>query len=131
MVFTNTLSDVTLSGPYNGQKHAQKVAAQHTAGKSFAEAAEINNIYQGNGLICQQQMCLSLTGCDSELGCPGHPDWNKVIDFCGRSNLKGLSMDGSYWQLYPANSQEQALTATKEATGLPVLPTAYNVTGMY
>ncbi len=125
------MNDVTLSAPGSGPLPAFQAALRNSSGKTFAEAVDVNRIYEGNGLICQQHMCTSLTGCDSKLGCPEHPDWKKVLDFCGPVGTQGLSVDGSYWIRHAADSQQKMLTATKKAVGLPVLPNPYNVVGMY
>ncbi len=131
MVYINNLNDVTLSSPGSGPLPAFQSALNNSSGKTFQEAVTKNLIYQGNGLICQQKMCTSLTGCDTKLGCPDHPDWKKVVAFCGPVGTPGLSVDGSYWVRHPADAQQKMFTATKQATGLQVLPNPYNVVGMY
>lgn len=131
MVFINNANDLTLSPPSGGPMPAFRAAMNNTAGKTFEQAAAKNRIYQNNGLICQRRMCESLTGCDSAIDCPDHPDWQKVQEFCGPNSTGGMSMDGSYWVLQSADSRQQMLTATRASTGLQQLPTAYNVSGMY
>ena len=135
MVFTNALNDVTMAPANPGQMQAFQAAQAYSSGKTFAQAAAVNRIYQNNGLICQRMMCQSMTGCDSAVDCPNHPEWDKVVDFCGQIGTPSMSMDGSYWRLQPADSQQQLLSATKRATGLSQLPTPYNVgpfpLGMY
>ena len=127
MVYINNLYDVTMTPSLSLPKPVLQLAQR----QSFDQAAATNRIYQNNGRICQEKMCRSMTGCESELGCPQHPEWRKVLDFCGPIGTQGLSRDGSYWVLLPADSQQKLLAATKQATGMSVLPTPYNVIGMY
>ena len=131
MVYINNSFDVTLTAPGTGIMPALQSSAVNTAGKTFSQAQAINRVYAGNGLICQQNMCQSLTGCDSKLGCPEHPDWKKVQQFCGPIGTQQVAMDGAIWQLENSDTQQQLLSATQKSTGMAVLPTAYNVTGMY
>ena len=131
MVFINNPYDLTLTASNYGPAPALMASESRTSGKTFEQAMNINRIYQGNGLICQRRMCESLTGCSSAIDCPGHPDWQKVQDFCGPIQTGGISMDGSYWTLQNVDARQQALTATRSATGFSQLPTPYNVVGMY
>lgn len=131
MPFINNPNDVTMTAPGSGPAPAFLSASANSSGKTFEQAAAQNRIYYRNGLICQKAMCNSLTGCDSKFGCPGHPDWQKVLDFCGPIGTGGMAANGSYWVLEPTDSRQQMLTATKQATGLSRLPTPYNVIGMY
>lgn len=132
MVYINNAIDFTLTPPGTGSLPALRSAMRNMGGKTFEQAANVNRIYQGNGLVCQTQMCRSLTGCDSVItGCPGHPDWKKVIQFCGPNETPGMAYDGGQWVKIAANSEQHLLTATKKATGLTVLPNPYNVVGMY
>lgn len=132
MVYINNAIDFTLTPTNIGALPALRSAMRSAGGKTFEQAAEANKIYQGNGLICQTQMCQSLTGCGSVItGCPGHPDWSKVLQFCGPIQSPSISYDGAQWERIPANSQQQLLSATERSTGLSVLPTPYNVVGMY
>lgn len=132
MVYINNAIDVTLTPPGTGSLPALQSAMRNVGGKTFAQAVQENLIYQGTGLICQTQMCNSLTGCGSVItGCPGHPDWKKVVEFCGPIQTQSISYDGGQWVRVPADSHQQLLAATEKATGLAVLPTPYNVVGMY
>lgn len=133
MVFINTQFDMTLapSNPVSAEMYQQMLTARASGGHSFTEAANINRIYQNNGLVCQRRMCESMTGCSSALGCPGHPDWKRVVEFCGPIQTGGINMDGSFWTLQPSNARQQLLAATEQATGMSTLPTPYNVIGMY
>jgi len=132
MVFITNAADVTLTPPGHAELPSLLSAARSTGQKTFQQAANINRIYQGNGLICQTKMCQSLTGCHNLLtDCSSHPDWKQVLQFCGPVDTRGVAYDGAQWALQPADTHQQLLTATQQATGLPVLPTAYNVTGMY
>ena len=131
MVYINNPIDFTLTPPGAGPAPAFQSALNNSADMTFEQAATSNHIYKGNGLVCQQQMCNSLTGCDSKLGCPQHPDWKRVLEFCGPNNTGGISDDGAYWVLVPAESRQQLVTATQKRLGLPALPNPYNVTGMY
>jgi len=132
MVFINNAIDFTLTPSNKESTVALLSSAMNNGLYTFEQAANINRIYQGNGLICQTKMCKSLTGCDNKLAnCPGHPDWNKVLNFCGPIDTRGIAYDGAEWVLRDSDSRQSLLTATKQQTGLQVLPTPYNVTGMY
>jgi hypothetical protein len=131
MVFISNPFDVTLTAPSAGPALALQVAQQTNARMSFDQAAAVNNIYQNNGHICQRRMCEALTGCDRAMECPNHPEWQKVVQFCGPVGTPGLSMDGAWWNLQQADERQQLLSATQKTTGMNLLPTAYNVVGMY
>jgi hypothetical protein len=130
MVYINNPVDVTLA-PGGGVSIAALTAAYNaTGGKTFEQAAEINRIYKGNGLPCQKQMCKSITGCDTSGGCEDSPHWKKIQEFCGPAQ-KFAYMNGAYWVLENADSQQRLLQSTEKRLGLKQLPTPYNVTGMY
>ncbi len=131
MAFINNQYDVTMTAPGSGSAPALLSAAANSSGKTFEQAIEKNRIYQGNGLICQQAMCYSLTGCNSKFGCPGHPDWKKVVEFCGPIGTGGMAADGSYWVLEPADAGQKLLSYIQRTTGLKTLPNPYNTVGMY
>ena len=128
MVFISNPVDVTLTPAGASSLPAFQAAQRVNTRLSFDQAAAANNIYKNNGLICQRMMCQSMTGCDN---CSQHPDWDKVVGFCGPAGTPGLSMDGSWWTLQPADTHQQLLSATEKATGMSPLPTPYNVVGMY
>lgn len=131
MVFINNTYDVTLAPNTAGPIPALQSAMNNSTTKTFDQAMAANHIYQGNGLICQNKICQAMTGCDTVGGCPNHPDWKKVIDFCGPAGTAAKSMDGMYWTRVPADSEQKLLQATQQATGYTALPTPYNVSGMY
>lgn len=131
MVFINNQFDMTLTPVSQPHTNRQILTAGAGGGHSFEQAVNINRIYQNNGLICQKKMCESLTGCSSAVGCPNHPDWEKVVNFCGPIQTGGIAMDGSYWTLQSSNARQQLLHSTEKATGMKRLPTPYNVIGMY
>ena len=132
MVFTNLPNDVTLAPPStSGKTQALLSAARNISGMTFEQAASVNSIYQGNGLICQQRMCQSMNGCEDISACQQNADYNKVLQFCGAIGTSGRAIDGGWWKLEPADSQQMMLEASQKATDMRQLPTSYNTTGMY
>ena len=131
MQFINLPNDVTLAPANPGQSHALLSASQNVSNLSYQQAANVNAIYRGNGLICQRRMCNSMTGCEDVTACQQHADYDKVLKFCGPIGTPGVNMDGGWWRLEPANSRQLMTAAAEKATGMNPLPTSYNTTGMY
>jgi hypothetical protein len=132
MVFISNPYDVTLTPYTANDMPALRAAQQFNTRMTFDQAAVANHIYQNNGLICQKNMCQSLTGCDQAVGCPAKPeDWQKVLKFCGPIGTQTVTMNGATWQLQPVDERQRLLTSTRQSLGIQTLPTAYNVTGMY
>jgi hypothetical protein len=132
MTFINNANDFTLTSSTAIPVQPFQYTTQK---KTFDQAAEENRIYQGNGLVCQTAMCASLTGCESKLsGCSQHPDWSKILDFCGPNSTGSIANYGTYWVPFSqsqANTPSQLVKATEKALGLSALPNPYNTTGMY
>jgi hypothetical protein len=132
MVFINNLNDVTLAPSNAGPQVALQATARMVPGQSFEQARANNLIYQNNGLICQRRMCNAMTGCEDVIECAKkNPSWKQISEFCGPVGTPAMSMDGSYWIMQPADSQQKAVARTEKAIGMSPLPTAYNVQGMY
>ena len=132
MTFINNAIDFTLTPGTSINAQPYKFTNKN---KTFEQAIQENRIYQGNGLICQTAMCHSLTGCDARFEtCNKHPEWSKILDFCGPNSTGSIASYGTYWAPFSdsqVNSQAQLLEATKKTLGLSVLPNPYNTTGMY
>ena len=131
MLFINAPNDVTLAPPNAGPLSALTAAARNLPGMSFEQAAAVNRIYQGNGLICQRQMCQSMTGCEDVTVCANNKDYGQILQFCGPIGTPAVAMDGGWWRLEPANSHQLMMAAAERATGMNPLPTSYNTFGMY
>ena len=132
MVFINNPVDVTLGPPSAaGRLAAYQLANRSAGGKTFEEAARINLIYQGNGQICMNAMCASMTGCNTVFNCPGNPDAKRIAAFCGPAGTPAMNFDGAFWTRGPADARANLLHATERELQMPVLPNPYNVVGMY
>jgi hypothetical protein len=136
MVFINNLYDVTLSPGAVLPTQALLSTITSTGGNSFQTAAAINNIYQGNGRICQQKICASITGDDSAFNnCQNSPDWPKIVAFCGPSGTPAMYQYGAYWNEIPADlptkMYNSSLQQVKKDTGYNQFPDPYNVQGQY
>lgn len=130
MVYVNNNIEVTMTPSRSGIMNVY-AGMDVSQNKTFDYAASVNRIYKGNGLICQRKMCETMTGCDSGVGCPNHPHWDKVVHFCGPIGTESIYMAGAYWTLQPSNGQQQLLANTRSELNLKELPTAYNTSGMY
>lgn len=131
MVFVDRANDVTLSPQGASAAPALLSAARYLPGQSFEQAANNNRIYQGNGLICQRNMCAAMYNCQDVTQCARQPGWKQISDFCGPVGTPALSMDGGWWRLEPANERQILTANTEQSTGWQVLPTPYNTVGMY
>lgn len=132
MVFIDNAFDITLTPQTTSMNPVLHASLLTSTRLDVEQAKRANHIYSGNGLVCQRMMCQSMTGCERVPGCPiSKEDQQKVDAFCGPIGTLGMDMDGSWWNLQPANVQSSLLTATEKSTGFRPLPTAYNTTGMY
>lgn len=134
MVYIDTSYDMTLTPSTNMTVSVANNlfnSPNEIKKKTFNEARNENSIYQNNGLICQNMMCQSMTGCENINECKLNKDYNKILDFCGPIQTNGRYMDGAYWNLQNANSHTLMLLATEKAIGTKILPTPYNQSGMY
>ena len=125
MVFINNLIDVTMSPP-SSHVPVPPVSVYTSSFNTFEQAARKNHIYKGNGAICQKKMCGTLTGCETPFGCPGHPDWARIQEFCGPYGTPAVFQGGVF---LATNVTPQALLQATEQKKAQFSP--YNLPNMY
>lgn len=125
MVFINNAIDVTMTGAA-GHIPVPPVSVYTSSFNTFEEAARKNRIYKGNGAICQKKMCGALTGFESPFGCPGHPEADRIQEFCGPYGTPAVFQGGVY---YATNVTQQQLLQATEQTQAQISP--YNLPSMY